>query len=154
MTSAAERLIKAGFSLDRDRLIEQLAAMLDRAELAEATVREMRAATRGSHGDSPGHWQCVPMTRVAELIRDKLNAVGQRDEATRKAREVLAQAGCAREVLEAALTEWEPEHARASERAERKGYAHDEIEAAVYGAAIKTVREALAVLDGEESDHG
>ena len=60
----------------------------------------------------------------------------------------------AREILTNALAEWEPEHERVAERAERKGYSHDEAEARVSAAAIKTVRDALAALDGEASQHG
>jgi hypothetical protein len=55
-----------------------------------------------------------------------------------------------RKDLTAALAEWQPEHDRARERADRKGYSHDETEAEVYAMAINTVTGILAALDHPE----
>jgi hypothetical protein len=52
-----------------------------------------------------------------------------------------------RKDLAAALAEWQPEHDRARDRADRKGYSHDETEAEVYAMAINTV---TAILDHPE----
>jgi hypothetical protein len=57
----------------------------------------------------------------------------------------------AREGLGAALTVWEPEHEYHQDRAQRKGYTHNQVATEVYGDAIKAVTDVIAALDAPES---
>lgn len=79
-----------------------------------------------------------PTFRLVDSWTEQLRA--ERDALTA----AIAQA---REALTAALTAWTPEHEYHRDRAERKGYSHDETAAEVYGHAIKVVTAALAALD-------
>lgn len=81
---------------------------------------------------------------------DKCPAVAERDALKAELAEARAAIEQAREGLTNALAAWKPEHDYYQDRAERKGYTHDETAAEVYGDAIRAVTDALAALDAPQ----
>lgn len=100
-------------------------------ERAEAQLSEVRQRAIGYDVDRTNAQRCA---EKAETERDRL-------------REQIRQA---REKAEAALAAWRPEHEHYSDRAERKGYSHDETAAETYGLAIEAVTGILTVLERPE----
>lgn len=114
-----------------DRLIQ----WRQRAQQAEAALAARDAEIERLRGD-------VKWTRSECAKADaENNAAGER------AKQAEAALQRAREELTTALAAWEPEHEYNLERARRKGYAHNQVAAEMYGDAIDRVSKALAALD-------
>jgi hypothetical protein len=80
-----------------------------------------------------------------QRIADRLVAVIKKDTS-----EAEAALEWGREALTGAIAAWTTERDIYRERADRKGYSHDEAAAQAYGAAIKSVAGILAALDVPE----
>lgn len=111
----------------------------ERAEQAEDRIRTITAeyGRLRAHADD------------AIAARDRWKQRGEQAEAELDAVGIAIER--VRDLLAGTLAVWTPEHEYHRDRAERKGYAHDEAAADVYGQAIKVVTAALAALDAPET---
>lgn len=84
---------------------------------------------------------------IGRLRKLGLDLVAKRDAEIERLWDRIHKAGSlAREALQV----WKPEHEYRQERADRKGYAHDEAAAKVYGDAIEALTSILAALNQPE----
>lgn len=150
---------------------EELSELRQRAERAELERDELRAVAEQNL--SLDSWLCNRVERAEADAVAAREALLARDGELEQARDLARKRGDhamligqaldlskaklgraeaaiarARRLLSGSLAIWKGEHAYFQERAERKGYSHDEARTEVYGAAIEAAREVLASLKG------
>lgn len=83
-------------------------------------------------------------------LHGDLEAVAWEQDAALRAADTQTERAC--KILTEVLVIWTEQRAYHQERAERKGYAHDEAAAEVYGAAIKVATDTIAVLNSPSGE--
>lgn len=110
----------------------------------DALRRNLNEVITFLDGRGPKLTQDAVWARVRPVLRIHREKLAEQRQRAEKAEAAIQRA---RSLADEALPAWKEEHAYHQERAERKGYSHDEAAAEAYGRAIEVLSQILAALD-------
>jgi len=133
----------------RTTIAAELQTALAERDEARAYIARMEAPPTIGTDDMP-----TDPAQLAELWEFMVLSARWQHGLTVKWQAEVAQARAAlqrvRDAATAALANWEPERKHYQDRADQKGYSHDETAAAVYGVAMAAMAGIVADLDGHK----